>query len=161
MISQTSEYALRAVVYLGIRGSSEPSSAQEISKGIQVPVGYLQKVLRTLAKQGILIAQRGSKGGFSLGKIPSSISVLDVLNATDSSVSRIEECPLGIKGHRSLCSLHRLLDTQYALMKQAFEATSIADLLSGDENNGERPICDPTDKPLVLPKISPPPADRT
>lgn len=88
-----------------------------------------------LAKAGILTAQRGSGGGFSLAKLPSAISVLDVLRATDSIISRIEECPLGITGHKSLCSLHRLLDQQIALAEQTFGATSIADLLESDSGN--------------------------
>lgn len=142
VISQTSEYALRAIVYLAARRSREPASAHEIAEATRVPVGYLQKILRMLAKAGILTAQRGSGGGFSLAKVPTAISVLDVLRASDTDFSRIERCPLGIKGHTSLCSLHRLLDDELAHAERTFSGTTVADLLDGE--GGIRPLCDPT-----------------
>lgn len=140
MISQTSEYALRAALYLAGRSDSAPAAAQEISGAIQVPVGYLQKILRMLARDGILTAQRGTRGGFSLAKVPTAISVLDVLKASDGQIQRIERCPLGIRGHVKLCSLHRLLDQQAAAAERAFAATSLAELL---ESSGDvRPLCE-------------------
>ena len=140
MISQTSEYALRAVVYLATRATDGPAAAQEISEATRVPVGYLQKILRSLARHAILTAQRGSGGGFMLAKVPSAISVLDVLKASDTDMPRIERCPLGIRGHTSLCSLHRLLDGEMAHAERTFASTTIADLLDGD--GGVRPLCD-------------------
>ncbi|MCB9848507.1 MAG: Rrf2 family transcriptional regulator [Phycisphaeraceae bacterium] len=149
MISQTSEYALRAALYLAARTENTPASAVEISTAIRVPVGYLQKVLRMLARDGILTAQRGSGGGFALAKVPTAISVLDVLNASDTQIQRIERCPLGIEGHTRLCALHRMLDTEMARTESTFASTSLSDLLDGE--GGVRPLCDPSGKlPLTL-----------
>jgi Rrf2 family protein len=139
VISQTAEYALRAVVHLAAREDTRPASAQEISRATKVPVGYLQKILRMLARADILTAQRGSGGGFALAKVSSAICVLDVLNATEAGVSRIERCPLGIPGHVRLCSLHGLLDEQIARTEQIFSSTSIASLVEGIGDS--RPLC--------------------
>lgn len=140
MISQTTEYALRAAVFLAGRSDNSPASAQEIAEATRVPVGYLQKILRLLSRSDIMTAQRGTKGGFALAKVPSAISVLDVLKAADTPIQRIERCPLGIKGHTSLCSLHRLLDSEMARAELAFASTTLADLLDGQ--GGIRPLCD-------------------
>jgi len=140
MISQTSEYALRAAVFLAARPDDKPASAQEISEATQVPVGYLQKILRMLSRHGILTAHRGTHGGFALAKVPSAITVLDILKASETTIPRIERCPLGIKGHTSLCSLHRLLDAEMARSERTFAATTLADLL--DSYEGIRPLCD-------------------
>lgn len=150
MISQTSEYALRASVYLAGRPSDQPASAQEIAGATQVPVGYLQKVLRMMARRGILTAHRGTGGGFALAKASSAISVLDVLRAADDPVQRIEKCPLGIEGHTSLCPLHGMLDEQMARTEQIFATTSLADLL---QSKGDvRPFCDPDERrPTAVP----------
>ncbi|MEQ9617120.1 MAG: Rrf2 family transcriptional regulator [Phycisphaerales bacterium] len=142
MISQTSEYALRAAIFLAARADDSPASAQEISEATQVPVGYLQKILRLLARQGMLSAHRGTGGGFALAKVPTAISVMDVLKASDTQIQRIERCPLGIKGHTSLCPLHRMLDAEMARAERTFASTSLADLLDGE--GGVRPLCDPT-----------------
>lgn len=142
MISQTSEYALRAAVFLAARNSENPASALEISDATRVPVGYLQKILRMLAKHKILTAHRGTNGGFNLAKLPTAISVLDILKASDTVIARIERCPLGIKGHTRLCSLHRMLDQEMARSENTFASTSLADLLDGV--GGIRPLCDPS-----------------
>ncbi len=139
MISQTTEYALRAVVHLARVGGG-PAVAQEIAEATQVPTRYLQKILRMLARAGIVDSQRGIGGGFTLAKVPSAISVLSVLRAVeDDGLSRIERCPLGIQGHTQLCALHRLLDEQLARIEQTFSATSIAQLITSPDG---RPLCD-------------------
>ncbi len=140
MISQTSEYALRAAVFLAARKNDRPASAQEIADSVHVPVGYLQKILRMLARHKILTAQRGSGGGFALAKVPSAISILDVLRASETQTARIERCPLGIKGHVRLCSLHSMLDAEIARTEQTFSSTTLADLLDGEGDI--RPLCE-------------------
>jgi Rrf2 family protein len=140
LISQTAEYALRAALYLAARPSDRPASASEIAEATQVPVRYLQRVLRMLARHELLTAQRGTGGGFALAKVPSAISVLDVLHASDMQIPRIQRCPLGIPGHRRLCALHRMLDAEMARSEQTFSATTLADLLDGSGDN--RPMCD-------------------
>lgn len=145
MISQTTEYALRAVVHLATRSGAGPISALEIADATKVPVGYLQKILRVLSKAEILTAQRGSGGGFALAKVPSSIRVLDILQATDSTLTRIQRCPLGIEGHMKLCSLHRMIDEEIAHAEKKFATTSIADLIA--ENQDCSPLCGQPDRP--------------
>lgn len=129
------------MVHLATLPQDGPASALDVSEATQVPVGYLQKVMRMMSRHGLLTAQRGTGGGFTLAKVPTAISVLDVLRATDTQIPRIERCPLGIKGHTRLCALHRLLDEQMANAEQVFAATSIADLVGG---NDVRPLCDNT-----------------
>ncbi|QKK09725.1 MAG: Rrf2 family transcriptional regulator [Planctomycetota bacterium] len=145
MISQTSEYALRASVYLAARPPEQPASAHEIAGATQVPVGYLQKVLRVMVRRGILTAHRGTGGGFALAKPASAISVLDVLRAAGASVQRIEKCPLGIEGHATLCPLHGMLDEQMARTERIFATTSLADLVISKGN--VHTFCDQDDRP--------------
>ena len=142
MINQTAEYALRAVVCLAVHPCADPISAQAISGATRVPVGYLQKILRMLAKRGLLKVTRGTGGGFLLAKEPSSISVLEVLEAINLRFQRIERCPLGIEGHTRLCSLHRMLDAELERTMRTFAKTTIGDLLDGD--GGIRPLCGST-----------------
>ena len=142
MISQTSEYALRAVVYLATIGGG-PATTQEIAAATRVPAGYLSKVLRNLARAGLLLAQRGVGGGFALSRPPAEITALDVLRAADSWMQRITECPLGIPGHAALCGLHQLIDDVIAQTERAFEVVSLQDLLDG--SGDVQSLCDPAD----------------
>lgn len=142
MISQTTEYALRAMVFL----ATEPETshtAQVVAHRTRTATGYMSKVLQSLGDAGLVHAQRGRHGGFRLALPPEEISILDVVNAIDP-IRRIERCPLGIPGHKALCPLHRRLDEAAELIEDQFRSVTLAQLL--EEPGDSRPLCDP-DKP--------------
>ncbi len=128
MISQTAEYALRAMICL----AADPErslTTQQIADATRVPAGYLSKVLQTLGRRGLVVSQRGLGGGFAAGADPKGISVLDVINAVDP-IRRIRSCPLHVSAHGSeLCPLHRRLDGAMAAAEKAFAETTLAELL--------------------------------
>jgi Rrf2 family protein len=128
-ISQTAEYALRAIIWLA-RDPRTPLGTPRIAQATRVPAGYLARVLQALARAGLVESQPGRSGGFRLLRAPHDISVLDVVNAVDP-VQRIVRCPLGLKSHRKgLCPLHRRLDEAAALVQRAYAETSIAEILA-------------------------------
>lgn len=143
MISQSAEYALRAVVWLADHPDARTSTAR-IAGETKVPAGYLPKVLQALARAGLVVSVPGRTGGVRLTRTPASISLLDVVNAVEP-VKRIEACPLGLGSHRAgLCPLHRRLDQAAAAVEQAFAGTTIAEIL-GDPASA-RALCE-TNRP--------------
>ncbi len=133
MISQTTEYALRAAVYLA-ENRDKGQTTEAIAQATQIPAAYLSKVLQQLAKASIVQSQRGLHGGFTLRVAPYKLSVLDVVNAVDP-MKRIFECPLGLPAHATkLCKLHRQLDHAAALVEDAFASSTIADLLTNPKS---------------------------
>lgn len=137
MFSQTAEYALRAVVVLA-NDAEKPWTAQDIAAQSLVPQDYLMKVLQSLAKAGLVTAQRGRGGGFILTRTPDDITVLDVINAVDP-LRRIKHCPLGLKAHSTtLCPLHRKLDDAIRSVEEAFASATIGQLLA--DPNPIRPL---------------------
>jgi Rrf2 family protein len=128
MISQTAEYALRAIVYLAAQ-PGEPRTVQQIAQATRVPAGYLSKVLQGLSRAGLVHSQRGLHGGFTLNVPPGRLTVFDVVQAVDP-IGRITSCPLGLKGHVNLCPLHRRLDSAMALVEKALRESTIAELLT-------------------------------
>ncbi|MHB1557499.1 MAG: RrF2 family transcriptional regulator [Isosphaeraceae bacterium] len=139
MISQTAEYALRAVVALGLRRGGSLTT-QQIASQTQVPAGYLSKVLQAMARAGLVEGQRGSGGGFVLARLPHEITVLDVINAVDP-VRRIVRCPLDRPEHEHrLCALHRRIDLGLGVMEQIFSQTTIDELL--DDADPVRSLCE-------------------
>ena len=129
MFSQTAEYALRAVVFLA-EGGETRYTTQAIADTTRIPPRYLAKVLNSLARSGVLKAQRGLYGGFILSKNPSEISVYDVIHTVDP-LKRIYKCPLNLEAHQGqLCPLHARLDASLALIQEDLKRSTIADLLS-------------------------------
>src|SRR5690554_2095526 len=139
MISQTAEYALRAVVCLATTPGT-PMTTQEIAKITKVPQGYLAKVLQALSRGEIVQSQRGLHGGFILTESPEKISVLDVINVVDP-LKHITSCPLKLKAHGTvLCPLHQRLENAISMIESTFAESTIADLLS--EQTTSKPLCD-------------------
>jgi Rrf2 family protein len=128
MLSQTAEYALRAVVTLAT-GDAEPRTAQDIARESKVPLDYLSKVLNSLSRAGIVTGQRGRGGGFQSTRPASELTVLQVVSAVDP-LKRIKTCPLGLKAHgQNLCPLHRKLDDALKSVEEAFASTTIESLV--------------------------------
>ena len=128
MLSQTSEYALRAAVILA--GQTDgPLTTQQIAGAGQIPPDYLSKVLGLLSRSGLVLAVRGKGGGFTLSRRADEISVLEVVNAVDP-LRRIRSCPLKLAAHRrQLCPLHQKLDQAVASVEWAFASTMLAELV--------------------------------
>ncbi len=140
MFSQSTEYALRAAVWLA-ENEGSPQTTQKIAAATQVPPAYLSKLLQSLARAGLVHGARGVGGGFELASPAAKVSVLDIVNAVDP-VCRIKACPLNLNAHRGgrLCPLHRKLDDAIATIETSFRTTSLADVLG--TNPRHRPLCE-------------------
>ncbi len=138
MLTQTVEYALRALVALAAQ-HERPQTNGQLAKVTKVPGAYLSKVLQTLTKEGLVSAHRGAHGGFSLSRPAKQITILEAVNAVDP-IRRITVCPLGLKAHgKRLCPLHKKMDAALAQMEQAFGSTTLADVLA--EPSKSVPLC--------------------
>ncbi|MDQ7013856.1 MAG: Rrf2 family transcriptional regulator [Planctomycetota bacterium] len=139
MLSQTVEYALRAMSSLAYRPNDlVPTS--ELAETTKVPSNYLAKVLQTLAGADLIMGRRGVGGGYRLSRAPEEISLLEVVNAVNP-VERITTCPLGLDNHGpNLCPLHRRMDEAARLVMELFGSTTLADIVSG-EGTPQLPLC--------------------
>ncbi len=139
MFSQTIEYALRAMVCLAAE-PERPLANREIAAITKVPSAYLSKVLQTLGRHELVVAERGVRGGFRLARPADAITILEVVNAVDP-IRRIATCPLGLKAHgKRLCPLHGKLDQALAQAEAAFASTTLAGVLA--EPTTSVPLCE-------------------
>ena len=139
MFSQTTEYALRAAVWLA-ENEGHPQTTQEIAGATRVPAAYLSKCLQALGRAGLVHGARGAGGGFELTRGPDKVSVLEVINAVDP-IRRIKACPLGLSAHSvRLCPLHKKLDDAIASIETSFGTTTLTDVLG--TNRRHRPLCE-------------------
>ncbi len=149
MISQTAEYALRAVVALAAK-PGEPILTRDLATATKVPAGYLSKVLQMLGRAGLVESYHGRGGGFVLARPAEDINIYDVVQAVDP-IQRIHTCPLSLPNHGiRLCPLHKRLDNAMRAVEDAFRGTSLAELLS--EPSASKPLCNiAEDEKLDLP----------
>jgi Rrf2 family iron-sulfur cluster assembly transcriptional regulator len=118
-ISQTAEYAIRAMSAIATLPEGIKIRSADLGKGTGIPAPYLSKILRRLVLAGLLVSQKGQGGGFSLARPAAEIPFIDILNAVDAfptdgrcafgwgNCDQLSPCPL----HNSWSRLnHQLRD---------------------------------------------------
>ena len=84
------DYALRALCYLAAQAPDRVVTCGEIQARQSVPPHFLSKILRTLVAAGLLESVPGARGGFRLGRPAKSISIRDVYECVEGSLSLID-----------------------------------------------------------------------
>jgi Rrf2 family transcriptional regulator, cysteine metabolism repressor len=89
MISVTSKsrYAVVAMAELA-RSGEGPVPIAQIAERRGMPVQFLEQLFSTLRRDGLLLSQRGVKGGYRLARPPEEITVLEVVQALDGKVGQ-------------------------------------------------------------------------
>ncbi|MBK1987242.1 Rrf2 family transcriptional regulator [Sphaerospermopsis aphanizomenoides BCCUSP55] len=83
-LSCKSEYAILALLEMATHyESGEPMQIRQIAAQQNIPDRYLEQLLATLRRGGIVKSQRGSKGGYLLAREPWKISVFDILECLE------------------------------------------------------------------------------
>jgi len=128
-LNSTTQYALRAVLYVAEHGSAEPVRVEAIAADLRAPRNYLSKTMHALARAGILVSERGPRGGFRLARPARRISLGDVVAPFDDLTQR--RCLLGRAtcGWKNPCSAHPRWEAVAAAQQAFFRETTVADLL--------------------------------
>jgi Rrf2 family protein len=83
-LSCKSEYALLALLELAAHyEQGEPLQIRQIAAQQSIPDRYLEQLLATLRRSGIIRSQRGAKGGYILARDPRAITLLDVVECLE------------------------------------------------------------------------------
>jgi Rrf2 family transcriptional regulator, cysteine metabolism repressor len=90
-ISAKADYGLTTVLELALRTSEDPIQIRDLAERHAIPQHYLEQLLVTLKRRGIVKSFRGARGGYALAKNPSDIRVLDVFEALDGDIHLLPE----------------------------------------------------------------------
>ena len=94
-ISAKGEYAIKAMLDLALQRERGLIPIQEIAERQSIPQRYLEQVLLSLKRAGLLTSKRGSTGGYHLTKAPDEITVGAVLRAVDGGHAPFESVAHG------------------------------------------------------------------
>jgi len=140
MLSHTSKYAIRALIYLELYSRPEKKvGIKEVSGELDIPSPFLGKILQVLVKQDFLNSTKGPNGGFYLKRPAIDITLMEVINAIDGSAS-FEICVIRNSpcDHDNPCSMHHKMAPLWNEMRRVFATETIADLVSEFRENKER-----------------------
>jgi Rrf2 family transcriptional regulator, iron-sulfur cluster assembly transcription factor len=133
-LTRGGEYGIRGVLYLSHQEEGKISMLSAIAKAQEVPPRFLAKIFQALAKAGIVKSHRGAKGGFSLARQASDVTIKDVIEAVEGPIY-LNMC-LAAPGDCSrdkLCPIHTVWEEAQEKMMDVLGRTNFADLAKAEK----------------------------
>ena len=140
MLSNTSKYAIRALIYLELYASPENKvGIKEIARELAIPSPFLGKILQGLVRSGILGSTKGPHGGFYLDRPAMDIPLMDIIEIIDGT-DVFNECALRTIScdPERPCSMHQKLAPARKEIRRIFSTETVADLVSEFREGRER-----------------------
>jgi Rrf2 family protein len=132
-LSLRGEYALRALIVLGLREGEEVVRIQTISEQQNIPKRFLEQILNDLKTAGLLESKRGLAGGYRLKMPPEKITLARVIRLIEgplAPVSCVSEnfyerctCP-----DETRCGIRSIMREVRDAIVQILEAVTLAQL---------------------------------
>lgn len=88
-LSTRSSYGLRACLALACNPGDQPMAVADLSRDNQIPRRYLEQILNALRHKGLVLSTRGARGGYKLARVPSSISIGEIVRAVEGEMEAI------------------------------------------------------------------------
>jgi Rrf2 family protein len=132
MLSNSSKYALKAVLYLAVHANAAHKiGAKDLAQPINVPRAYLSKLLQELSRHQLVSSAKGPHGGFYLSEENLKVRLIDIINVLDGE-DRLTSCMLSLEKCNAdhPCPMHKLLGNTKTNFLHRLEHTTVADLVS-------------------------------
>lgn len=134
MLSKKTKYGLKALTFIARTGSDVPVQVGEIAKGEHIPQKFLESILLTLRKSGILGSKKGKHGGYYLRKDPQDVLMTEVMRVLEGPIAMVpcvslnfyekcDDCP-----DEQACSVNKLMIQVRDSTLQVFKNTTLKDL---------------------------------
>lgn len=131
-ITRQADYAVRAVLHLAeLKKNGGRAPTSKIASEEHIPPSFLAKIVSQLSVAGVVQTSRGARGGVSLSRDPSEITLLEVVEAIDGPIMINEcvndpkACPFGED-----CKVHAIWCSVQSEMVNKLSGTTFAQLTS-------------------------------
>ncbi len=130
-VSTRSDYGLRALIELAGHYGRGPLQSSEIALRRHIPEQYLDQLLTSLRKSGFIRSVRGPSGGHELVRPPQEITVKEVIEALEGTLSPVAwlDEPPELTDHPHQCGQREIWERIRAATSEILESYSVADLL--------------------------------
>lgn len=134
MISTKGRYALGIMLDLTLNGKDGYVSLTDIAARQDVSLKYLEAIVSTLYKAGLVESLRGKNGGYKLARAPEKYTVGEILKTTEGSlapVSCLENCSSGGCERIESCLSAHLWRALDAVIDGYLEGVTLEDVAKG------------------------------
>ena len=144
-LSLRGEYALRAMLVLGLKYNAEVVRIQTISEHQRIPKRFLEQILNDLKSGGFVQSKRGVAGGYRLAKEPRTITLAAIVRHVEGALAPVScvserfyekcSCP-----DESRCAIRSVMkEIREAILKVA-ERVTISELCERWHNLQQVPV---------------------
>jgi Rrf2 family protein len=132
MLSNTSRYAIRALIYLAIHADKKKKiGIKKIAKDLEIPSPFLGKILQSLSKQKIVSSTKGPNGGFQATEATMNVNLMTIIRIIDGD-DLFDRCLITNKLCSELdvshCAIHNHYESVRKSMKEMFTEHTIGKL---------------------------------
>jgi FeS assembly SUF system regulator len=129
-LSRLSDYGIVLMALLAARSGDTPSNAREVAALAHLPLPVVSKVLKALARRGLLVSHRGAKGGYSLARPPAEITAAEMIAALEGPIG-LTECAAhpGQCVKESNCHVREPWQRINSVVRRALDQVTLADLV--------------------------------
>jgi FeS assembly SUF system regulator len=106
-------------------------NAREIAERTQLPLPVVSKILKALTREGLLLSQRGPRGGYSLARRPNDINVVEMITALEGPIG-LTECTMhpGQCVQEANCHVRKPWQQINHVVRSALARVTLAELAS-------------------------------
>ncbi len=135
MLSKKTKYGLKALTYLAAQKGNKPVQISEIARHENISQKFLESILLSLRKTGVLGSKKGKGGGYYLIRDPEEVLMTDVMRILEGPIAMVpcvslnfyekcDDCPDEVG-----CSVHRLMLKVRDSALDVYRNTTLADLI--------------------------------
>lgn len=144
-LSQRGEYALRALLVLGLHYDKGVVPIQTISNEQNIPKKFLEQILNDLKRTGAIESKRGIAGGYRLARPPQDITLASIIRHLEGALAPIScvserfyekcSCP-----NEARCAIRNVMKEVREKVVEIMEHVSVADLCHRSRKLASEPV---------------------
>jgi Rrf2 family protein len=127
-LTAKSEYGLLALIDLAAAWENGPVSTRDIAGSRDIPPAFLEQLLATLRREGLVTAVRGARGGFILARDPREISALDIVEALEGPLAPTVCDAQSVCGREGACAAEPVWTRVSAALRSVLSEFDLASL---------------------------------
>ncbi|MCD7828233.1 MAG: Rrf2 family transcriptional regulator [Clostridiales bacterium] len=130
MVSTKGRYALRVMIDLAQCGGDRLVPLMDISQRQGISEKYLEGIMSSLSKEGLVYAARGAHGGYRLVKTPDEYSIFSILKTTEKTLAPVACLDCGNECSRAAeCKTLPMWKRLDDVVREYLESVSLGDLV--------------------------------
>ena len=135
--TSATDYAIRAMIHLACVPDGMHVLRDDVARAQRIPSSFMAKILRSLVRANLLHSSRGVKGGFSLARPATDITMLDIVEAIEGPI-RLISCAGDPNGCEWVdeCPAAPVWTRVQDEMRATLEGHTLEDLVSTPRRNG-------------------------